>query len=179
MKAFQETGVRKIFKFFVFSFFTSLVNSILLFPFRSFLLEMVGASIGKNTVLHKIAFFNHYQRGFRNLKIGNECFIGDEVSLDLSDEIILEDKVTLANRVFILTHLNVGYKDHPLQEFFPKITKKIIIRRGAFVGANVTVLPGVIIGECSVIGAGSVVTRNIPDWVVAVGSPAKIKKRIK
>ena len=179
MKALKEIGVKKAFKFITFSLFASFVNSIFLFPFRSFLLRIAGADIGKDTVLHKITFFNHYQQGFGTLKIGNECFVGDEVSLDLSDEIILEDKVTLANRALILTHVNVGYKDHPLQEFFPKITKKVVIKKGAFVGANATILPGVIVGQCSFIGAGAVVTKDVPDWTVVVGSPAKILKHLK
>lgn len=179
MKALREIGFIKAFRFIIFSLYASVFNSIFLFPFRPMLLRMAGARIGKNTILHKVSFFNHYQQGFSNLIIGNECFIGDEVSLDLSNHINLEDHATLANRVMVLTHTNVGYKNHPLQEFFPKFTKKVYIKKGAFIGANAIILPGVTIGECSMIGAGSIVTKNIPDWVVAFGSPAKVIKEIK
>ena len=54
--------------------------------------------------------------------------------------------------------------------------KAVIIKDFVWVGANVTILPGVIIGEGAVIGAGSVVTKNIPDYAVAAGNPASIIK---
>lgn len=179
MKALEEIGIQKAIKFIFYSFFTSIVNTILLFPFRPILLRFVGSQIGKNTIIHDVKFFNHYQHGFRNLIIGKECFIGNEVSLDLSDAIILKDQVTLSNRVLILTHTNVGYRNHPLQKYFPKFTKKVLIKKGAFIGANVTILPGVTIGECAFIGAGAVVTKEVPDWAIAVGSPAHVVKRIR
>jgi acetyltransferase-like isoleucine patch superfamily enzyme len=55
---------------------------------------------------------------------------------------------------------------------------EIILEKGCWIGANVTILPGIIIGRNSVIGAGSVVTKSIPERVVAVGNPAKIIKRL-
>ncbi len=54
------------------------------------------------------------------------------------------------------------------------MSKKIVLKRGCWVGANVIILPGVTIGENAVVGAGSVVTKSIPDKVVAVGNPARI-----
>lgn len=179
MKALKEIGLMKAIKFLLYSIFTSLLNTIFLIPLRPLLLRLVGSQIGKDTIIHDVKVFNHYQHGFKNLIIGKECFIGDEVSLDLSDETILEDQVTLSNRVLILTHTNVGYKNHPLQNVIPKFTKKVVIKRGTFIGANVTILPGVTIGECSIVGAGSVVTKDIPSWVVAFGSPASVNTHIK
>lgn len=179
MKAFGEIGLKKSIKFVFYSLFTLILNTIFLFPFRSILLKLAGSQIGKDTILHSVHFFNHYQHGFKNLIVGKECFIGDDVSLDLSDQIILEDQVTLSNRVLILTHTNVGYKNHPLQKYFPKFTKKILIKKGSFIGAGAIILPGITIGKCVVIGAGAVVTKNISDWVIAVGSPAHVVKRIR
>ena len=56
--------------------------------------------------------------------------------------------------------------------------KPVHIKRGAWISANVTILPGVTIGENSVIGAGSLVTRDIPDNVVAMGVPCKVTRPI-
>lgn len=179
MKALGEIGIQKAIKFIFYSLFTSILNTILLFPFRPILLRFAGSQIGKDTVIHDVKFFNHYQHGFENLIIGKECFIGPEVSLDLSDAIILEDQVTLSNRVLILTHTNVGYKNHPLQKVILKFTKKVLIKKGSFIGANAIILPGVTVGECAFIGAGAVVTKDVPDWVIAVGSPARVVKSIR
>jgi len=53
-----------------------------------------------------------------------------------------------------------------------------VLRKGCWIGANAVILPGVIIGENSVVGAGSVVTKSIPNGVIAVGNPAKVIRKI-
>lgn len=133
-----------------------------------------GAQIGKNCVIHNLSVSNLYRMGLRGLTIGDECFIGEEVFLDLADRIHLGDQVTFAARAVILTHLNVGYHDHPLQERFPASHAGVEIGSGAFIGAGATVLPGVRIGRRALVGAGAVVTADVPDGAVAVGIPARI-----
>jgi maltose O-acetyltransferase len=81
--------------------------------------------------------------------------------------------VTLAERVLVLTHMNVGYKDHPLQAEFPPMAGGVCIERGAFVGASVTILAGVTIGAGSFVAAGSVVTGDVPPRTLVAGVPAK------
>ncbi len=120
-----------------------------------------------------VRFFNLYRRGPGGLVLGDDCFVGDECLLDLADEIHLEGQVTLAERVVVLTHLNVGYRDHPLQAQFPAFAAPVRFGRGSFVGANVTVLPGVRIGAGSFVAAGSVVTEDVPDGVLVAGVPAR------
>ena len=61
------------------------------------------------SILHDVRFFNLYRRGLAGLEIGDDCFVGDECLLDLAEAIVLEDQVTLAERVLVLTHTNVGY----------------------------------------------------------------------
>ncbi|AGM26203.1 maltose O-acetyltransferase [Spiroplasma syrphidicola EA-1] len=70
--------------------------------------------------------------------------------------------------------------NHPVDKTLRKgtISKEIIIENNVWLGANVTVTPGVVIGENSIIGAGSVVTKNIPKNVIAAGIPAKVIKEI-
>jgi acetyltransferase-like isoleucine patch superfamily enzyme len=58
-------------------------------------------------------------------------------------------------------------------------TKPVLIKSGAFIGAHCIVLKGVTIGQYSIIGAGSVVTKDIPDWEIWAGNPAKFIRRIK
>ena len=136
-------------------------------------LRLLGARIGRRTVLHDVRFFNLYRRGLAGLDIGEECFVGDECLLDLAEGVRLERQVTLAERVLILTHTNVGYHDHPLQAGFPAMAAPVVIERGSFLGANVTVLPGIRVGEQSFVAAGSVVTADVPPRTLVAGVPAR------
>jgi acetyltransferase-like isoleucine patch superfamily enzyme len=174
MKALHEIGIRKAVKFGCMTLFL-LLYRLMIFPqLRRPFLRMLGAKVGKNTVIHRVDFFNHYRKGFPAITLGNDCFLGDGTILDLADTIHVEDQVTIAERVTILTHTNVGYIDHPLQGFFPSFTSPVTIKAGSFVGACVTILPGVRIGRQSFIAAGSVVTKDVPDHVLVGGVPAKV-----
>jgi len=96
-----------------------------------------------------------------------------EVFLDLCDKITIEDRVTISMRVTILTHTDVGHS--PLREsVFPPRHAPVVVRRGAYIGAGATILQGVTVGECAVVGAGAVVVGDIPAHVVAVGVPARV-----
>jgi acetyltransferase-like isoleucine patch superfamily enzyme len=145
-----------------------------LFPqLRSAWLRLLGARIGRGAILHDVRFFNLYRRGFGGLTIGRECFVGDECLIDLAEAVSLEDQVTLAERVLVLTHTNVGYDDHPLQKQFPPMAAAVVIEAGSFVGAGVTLLPGVRVGRGSFVAAGSVVTEDVPPATLVAGVPAR------
>ena len=137
-------------------------------------LRLLGARVGPRSILHDVRFFNLYRRGLAGLEIGEECFLGDECLLDLAEGICLERQVTLAERVLVLTHTNVGYADHPLQAHFPAMAAAVVVETGAFLGASVTVLPGVRIGARSFVAAGSVVTEDIPPDTLVAGVPARV-----
>lgn len=147
-------------------------------PLRAAWLRLLGARIGPRTILHDVRFFNLYRRGLRGLAMGRECFVGDECLLDLAEAVSFGDQVTLAERVLVLTHLNVGYKDHPLQAHFPSMAAPVTLEAGCFVGAGVTILPGVTIGARAFVAAGSVVTRDVPPGSLAAGVPARIVREI-
>jgi acetyltransferase-like isoleucine patch superfamily enzyme len=150
-----------------------------LFPqVRAPWLRLLGARIGRRTVLHDVRFFNLYRRGLAGLDIGDECFVGDECLLDLAEGITLESRVTLAERVLVLTHMNVGYRDHPLQAHFPAMAAPVVLETGSFLGASVTVLPGVRVGAQSFVAAGSVVTRDVPARTLVAGVPARSLRAI-
>jgi acetyltransferase-like isoleucine patch superfamily enzyme len=145
-----------------------------LFPqLRAPWLRLLGASIGRNVVLHDVRFFNLYRRGLGGLRVGDDCFLGDECLLDLAEGITLEPQVTLAERVLILTHTNVGYRDHPLQARFPALAAPVTLGAGCFVGASVTILPGLRIGPRAFVAAGSVVTEDVPADTLVAGVPAR------
>src|SRR6266700_654191 len=141
------------------------------------LLRKFGARIG-NDVRFRSPLVIHNSRPekdryYQNLQVGDHCYLGRELFLDLQDKIVIEDKVTISHRVMILTHTDAGTS--PLKDQFIATSQApVIIRRGAYVGANVTILEGVEIGESSIVGAGAVVTRSVPPSTVVAGVPAKV-----
>jgi acetyltransferase-like isoleucine patch superfamily enzyme len=173
VKALREIGLSRAARF---GFFTLALAPyrLLLFPqLRAPWLRLLGARIGPRTVVHDVRFFNLYRRGLRGLEVGAECFLGDECLLDLAEGIRMEDQVTLAERVLVLTHSNVGYADHPLQGLFAASAAPVVLERGCFVGAAVTILPGLTIGRESFVAAGSVVTRDVAPRTLVAGVPAR------
>ena len=93
--------------------------------------------------------------------------------------IIIEDDVLIGSGVHFYT---VNHKfDNPNVPIYMQghyDSREIIVKKGAWIGANAILLPGVVIGENSVVGAGAVVTKSIPAGVVAVGNPARVIKKI-
>ena len=182
-KTVQELGLKKSIRFTIYSFlqvfYHQLTVHLLPFPLiRKLFLIVLKARIGKDAIIMDVKFFNWHHRGPGGLVVGKDCFIGDEVIIDLYDEVILEDQVTLAQRVTVLTHLNVGYNDHPLQRFFPKRSKPVIFKTGSVVGAASIILPGVTIGQNSFVAAGSVATKNVPANTLVGGVPARTIRKI-
>jgi acetyltransferase-like isoleucine patch superfamily enzyme len=173
VKALDEIGWKKAARFGFYTLAMVPYRMALVPQLRSPWLRLLGARIGPRSVLHDVRFFNLYRRGLGGLSIGRECFVGDECLFDLADGVTLEDQVTLAERVVILTHTNVGYRDHPLQRHFPALTAPVVLEQGAFVGASVTILPGLRIGREAFVAAGSVVTHDVPPRTVVAGVPAR------
>ncbi len=179
MKALKEIGYKKTIRFFFYTLFQALFNLSLFPQIRVLFLKIIGVEIGKSTIIHNIEFSNAYQKGYSNLSIGSYSFLGEEVMIDLSGKVILEDHVTLSSRSTIITHTNVGYKNHPLQKYFPRFVKDTKFKRGCFVGTGAIIMPGVVVGEGAVVGAGAVVIKNVPDWTVVAGVPAKKIRKIR
>ena len=173
MKAADEVGWGRLARFGFFSLAMVPYRAALFPPIRSFLLRLYGAKIGRRAVLHDVRFFNLYRRGFSGLEIGDDCFIGDECLMDLAEGIRIEAQVTLAERVLVLTHTNVGYKDHPLQAHFPASAAPVVIETGSFIGAQALILPGLRVGARSFVAAGSVVIEDVPPSTLVAGVPAR------
>ena len=104
--------------------------------------------------------------------IENQVVIGDRVTIKCGVQ--LWDGVTLESDVFVGP--NVTFTNDP----FPRSLQHLashpptVVREGASIGANATLLPGVVIGQKAMVGAGAVVTRNVPARAVVAGNPARI-----
>jgi acetyltransferase-like isoleucine patch superfamily enzyme len=177
MKALAAIGIKKAMRFVWYTWYAWLIH-VSLPPLRAVLLRIAGCRVGTDTVIGDVRFINLYHYGFSRLRIGNRCFLGDEVLLDARGSITLEDDVTVSHRVNIISHINVGYSDHPLQKHFPTKESPVVIERGSYIGTSAIILPGITIGAKSAVGAGSVVTKSIPASVVAVGVPARVMRKI-
>lgn len=173
MKAAEEVGWAGMARFGVMTLAMVPYRMAVFPPLRTGWLRLLGARIGRRVVMHDVRFFNLYRRGLSGLVVGDESFLGDDCLLDLAEGIVLGPQVTLAERVLILTHTNVGYKDHPLQRHFPASAAPVRIEAGSFVGANVTLLPGITVGAGSFVAAGAVVTADVPPRTLVAGVPAR------
>ncbi len=113
-----------------------------------------------------------------NLSIGDSVHIGDSTIIDVSDDIVIGDNVAIGPNCVIYTHdHDYTVIDKPAWKG-GLIKNQVRIANGAWVGSGVTILPGVNIGKQAVIGAGSVVTKNVGDRELWGGVPAKLIKRI-
>jgi acetyltransferase-like isoleucine patch superfamily enzyme len=113
------------------------------------------------------------------ITIGSRCSIAGSCVMTAAREIVLEDEVLFARNVYVSDHRH-RYDQVGTAVLAQGIddVRPVRIRRGAWLGTNVVVCPGVTIGEGAVIGANAVVTRDIPDFSVAAGAPARVIKSI-
>jgi acetyltransferase-like isoleucine patch superfamily enzyme len=133
--------------------------------------------IGANSTISVINK-NSESSGNTKINIGNNVEATFNLQIYAIERVIIEDDVLFAANVFIVDcshgyeNTNISYKNQNLSKIAP-----VLIKKGSWIGQNVVILQGVVIGEYSIIGANSVVTTNIPDKCIAVGSPAKPVKK--
>lgn len=142
-------------------------------------------NIGKGA---KVWAFSHI---CENAVIGNDCFIGEGVYIGpnvkigdgcrIQNHSLIYEGVELENEVFI------GPNTVTTNDIFPSVDtenwrenrfRTTLFKKGCRIGANVTIVCGTTIGEGSLIGAGSVVTKDMPSNIVAYGNPAKIQREV-
>ncbi len=111
------------------------------------------------------------------LKIGNGCVIGHFNEIYSTHSIVIENNVLTADRVYISDNIH-GYENIEIPVLYQPIVQKKEVRigEGSWLGVGVSVI-GASIGKHCIIGSNAVVTKDIPDYCVAVGIPAKIIKR--
>jgi len=135
------------------------------FPWNQFI-------VGTNSLVEDFTTINN---GAGDVIIGNNARIG--IGSVVIGPAKLGDKVGLGQHVFI-SGFNHGYEDGTCDSNEqPLVKKEVVIDNDSHIGANSVVVAGVHIGKRCQIGAGSVVTKDIPDFCVAVGNPAKIIKK--
>lgn len=139
-----------------------------------------NVEIGQGT---KIWFFCHIQQG---AKIGENCSLGQNVNI--SNNVVIGNQCKIQNNVSIYegVELEDGVFCGPSCVFTNDLTprakypkgssnyKKTLVKEGASIGANATIVCGHTIGKCAMVAAGAVVTKDVPDYALVAGVPAKV-----
>ena len=115
---------------------------------------------------------------FRNLILEKNAEINAGCFLLAKDKITLGENSTLAYNVSVLTSANPNGPHNKLSQIYPKIQSPVKIGANSWVGASAIILPGITIGDFCIVAAGSVVTKDVPDYTVVAGIPAKMVKKL-
>lgn len=116
----------------------------------------------------------------RGVKVGSHVYIGPGVNIDdlYPGLVTIEDYVSIGMRTMIFAHSNPTCSIEIKTRFYPRTVRPTTIRRGAWVAPGCMVLAGVTVGENSVVGAGSVVVKDVEPYTVVGGNPAKVLKKL-
>lgn len=140
--------------------------------------EVQTTAIGNNTAVWQFAVILKEATIGSNCNINchtfieNDVVIGDNVTI--KSGVYLWDGITVEDNVFIGPNVTFTNDPYPRSKVYPASFQRTLIKKGASIGANATILGGTTVGCYSLIGAGSVVTKAVPDFAMVYGNPAKI-----
>ncbi|WP_286914061.1 MULTISPECIES: acyltransferase [unclassified Pseudomonas] len=142
------------------------------------LADVSSDSVGKGTRVWQFVVI------LAGAKIGQDCnicahsliegdvIVGDRVTV--KSGVFLWDGTRVADDVFIGPNATFTNDPLPRSKAYPEVFKGITLEKGSSIGANATILPGVRVGEYAMVGAGAVVTKDVPPYAVVVGNPARV-----
>lgn len=135
------------------------------------LAEIIGDELDESIEI-KLPFYTDYGR---NIKIGKNVLINFGVSFVSLGGVEIQDDVLIGPGA---TVISVNHLEDPKHRRDLNL-KPVLIKKGAWIGANANILPGVTVGENAIVGAGSIVTKDVADNAIVVGNPAKEVRKIK
>ncbi|WP_288439527.1 acyltransferase [uncultured Pseudomonas sp.] len=144
--------------------------------------EVQTDDIGEGTRIWQYAVVLQGARIGRNCNVCAHTFIeggvvvGDNVTVKCG--VYLWDGVSVGDNVFIGPNATFTNDKEPRSRQYPDTYAKTLLKEGCSIGANATLLPGITIGKHAMVGAGAVVTKDVPDYAVVVGNPAKVIREL-
>jgi UDP-2-acetamido-3-amino-2,3-dideoxy-glucuronate N-acetyltransferase len=144
--------------------------------------EVLSEAIGRGTRIWQFCVVLPGAMIGEDVNVCSHCFIENDVSVGdrvtIKAGVQLWDGITLEDNVFVGPNVTFTNDAFPRSKVHDRGYAKTVVRSGASLGAGSVVLPGVSIGVNAMVGAGSVVTRDVPDGVVVVGNPAHIIRKL-
>lgn len=148
---------------------------------ESILRELFG-KVGENVLVDAPLYCDH----------GENIFIGNNVVIGMNCTFVDNQEIRIGNQVMIASNVQIYTASHPVlpkerlvpdwkereTTFFRTYARPVVIRDNAWIGGGCIILPGVTVGENSVVGAGSVVNRDVPDNCVAAGNPCRVLRSL-
>jgi len=139
------------------------------------ILKKNGASIGINCDIETGLVF-HNCTDYSNLIVGNNCHIGKNCFFDLREKVTIGNNVVISMQCTFLTHIDMNKSQ--LRTIYPAIAAAIRIGNNSYLGARVTIMKDIIIGQNVIVAASSLINKNIKDNSIVGGVPAKKIKDI-
>lgn len=130
-----------------------------------FCVVLLGAKIGSDCNICSHCF------------IENDVVVGDRVTVKCGVQ--LWDGLRIEDDVFIGPNVTFSNDKYPKSKQYPDEFLKTVVKRGASIGANATILPGITIGQNAMVAAGAAVTKDVPAGVLVMGVPAKVVREVK
>ena len=124
-----------------------------------FCVILKGAQIGENCNICSHVF------------IENDVIIGNNVTI--KNGVQIWDGIRIEDDVFVGPNVTFTNDKYPRSKHYPEKYLQTIIKRGASIGANATILPGITVGESAMVAAGAVVVKDVPEETVVAGNPAR------
>lgn len=140
--------------------------------------DVQSANIGKGTKVWQFSVILEGAVIGENCNICAHTFIENDVQIGenctIKSGVFLWDGIKLEDHVFVGPNATFTNDRLPRSKVYPGSFPRTLIKKHASIGANATILPGIVIGEGAMVGAGAVVTKSVPDFAVVVGNPAKV-----
>ena len=152
-------------------FTAPLLSKIRLFVYRLYF------KIGKSTtIMHHVNLIQPDGLRGGKLTIGKNVALMADIEIDYSGDLVIEDNCWISSGSIIETHSH-AIESKELKEKQPIVVSSLKLKNDSWIGANVFVSEKVnVIGRGAIVGANSVVTKDVPDWAIVVGAPAKVIK---
>jgi acetyltransferase-like isoleucine patch superfamily enzyme len=145
---------------------------------RPAMLRMLGARIGRGVRIDEVMFIN-LSVGFRNLVIHDCAYVGAGTIVDLTGTIEVGAHTSISPGCTLMSHSDPGSTyGNELASHYPRTSNGIRIGAHCWVGCRSTILDGVTIGDRAVVGAASLVTRDVDTEMIAFGIPARVMRRL-